>query len=583
MSDTDGMSVDNQALPFMSSLAIAVNSTFSYATNGTLFAAAVPTYTKDYAQRYVVPACQWLDGYVPYWHDGTAGIMSTRLVKALISGLTKQVVGERPIFKTKVDNDEENALSFITKWSDETDFMSAIYNGVGYALAIGTSLVKANVTYKKLNDEVKKEIWWSAHRFDQCFYMANNHGDVIDATFYLRTYTDTRKQQDVGGNGYNQYILVEHRFFHEVTKPVFTPNGDLLHTTGEMVPMVEYQMILAQTQMQKANTFLSNNKGVNYENLPKTVIEVFKRDFGTTRLNEPIELPFSNYLGVEVFKNAHSDLAVPQAQGFGESLIVPIINDCITYEYAEACLLRDAFLGKGVVYLPKQLNMQDMNASMQINNNGILSDFTGDHAIEILKGADPEKQQAMVVQHDLRVEEWQKLKENSLRDIATKWGMSAKILSSYLANAAVPQTATQVDSEDDVSVAFIQLTRSYFIKPINHIIKQTLLFNSKADVISFNFATPSLVNKDRLLQRLEQALNVGLIDEEDAIRTYFTDESEENIKRKIAKAIVRRKEIEERGLQTRLSGDWFNDNEPTDELVNEKDLDGTTEIKSNEN
>ena len=86
--------VDANLIGFQKGIAQAINDTFSYADNS-LFYAMMPVYYQAYAWRYIRPACQWLDGYVPNLHQGgLSGIVSTRIASSLITGLTKQIVGE---------------------------------------------------------------------------------------------------------------------------------------------------------------------------------------------------------------------------------------------------------------------------------------------------------------------------------------------------------------------------------------------------------------------------------------------------------------------------------------------------------
>ena len=53
---------------FRSSLQNAINNTYSYNNHANLFCALVPSHLKDYAQKYVLPRCQWVDGYEPALH-----------------------------------------------------------------------------------------------------------------------------------------------------------------------------------------------------------------------------------------------------------------------------------------------------------------------------------------------------------------------------------------------------------------------------------------------------------------------------------------------------------------------------------
>ena len=227
---------------------------------------------------------------------------------------------------------------------------------------------------------------------------------------------------------------------------------------------------------------------------------------------------------------------MPNGANLGESLIVPIESDIVTYEFAYSCRIRDMHLGKGKVYVPKSLSMGDLGG-VQTAKNGILGPMPGDDSpVEMVKGLDPEGQKAIVQQFQLRAEEWQRIIDDSLKAIAVKWGMSPKILASYLAQGSAQQTATQIDSEDDMSIAFINLCRSYFIDPLNKLLETTMNFYGRAANVTMLFASPSLVNKDRLLKRVENELNEGLIDVGDAIREMNPDLDEDSLMSKIAKA-----------------------------------------------
>ena len=63
-----------------------------------------------------------------------------------------------------------------------------------------------------------------------------------------------------------------------------------------------------------------------------------------------------------------------------------------------------------------------------------------------------------------------------------------------------------------MSIAFINLCRSYFIDALNRLLEATMNFYGRAANVTMRFASPSLVNKDRLLKRVESELNDGLID-----------------------------------------------------------------------
>lgn len=554
---------------FQRGLAQTVNETYNYA-NSSLFLGVMPAYYRDYAWRYLRPAIQWLDGYVSSLHQqGTSGIMATRIATKLITGLTKQVVGEKLIFKPNdktFDESTKDALQRISKWYDDNNIMKAVYAGVGFALGLGTSLLKMNVSNFS-------EIWWEAVRFDNCFYLADFKNEINEATFLIRGYTDTRKD-----HSNDQFYLVEHRFYHTIkAKDKYfslieeQPDGTFktIHKLGEKMPMVEYQVykVLGTTQ-NNVMPAISKSGSIPWEQIPICVREQIKSNYSTIRVEEPHPLPFAD-LGVVALLNGEIDLSVPTATNFGESMIVGIQDDLITYEVACSYLLRDMYLGKGTVYVPKSLSLQDINGINGISRDSVLNGV-GETKYEQISGVDPQKQGVVVQQFDIRAEQWQTVKENALKSIAVKWGMSPKILASFLAGSGAQQTATQVDSEDDLSIAFIYHTRAYFKNALNKLLEATLNYMGIPNNIKIDFASPSLLNKDRLIDRVSKELETGLIDIEDAIRTIYPDLDEEAIQEKIEKG---------KAAQEQRISDQFNEmNDDGSFGFEEKqqDMEGTT-------
>ena len=526
-------------------LAGAVNETYSYA-NSTLFIANIAGYYRDYAFHYIRPAIQWLDGFVPSLHNYGTGIMSTRIATKLISGLTKQICGERLIFRLKGEKTKENlaALRFISDWYSKNKVHKAIKNGIGFAFGVGTSLVK-------LNRKANGVLWIEPVRFDNCYFLSTFTGDVEEATFMIRGYIDTRDGKDRC-----QYFLCEHRFYKVYEKGLIKklPDGKYktIHRKGERVPMVEYRVHRATSQsLNNLMASSASRSSIHWEEIPAEIRRMIKHDYSTIRIDEEQELGFVD-LGTYIFLNGEGDISVPTGANFGESMIIGIQDDLITYEVASSYLLRDMDNGKGTVYLPKNLSLGDVGGGAPINEyeeeNGmvktpIVTPVIPPNAnnpygkmpntVETLKGVSPEDQQAIVQQFDVRPDQWQLIKENALKNIAVKWGMSPKVLASFLAQGSAQMTATQIDSEDDISIAFINLHRSYFIDTIQAIIEQVLNYNGFDANIEVRFASPSLINKDRLLNRIAQELQLGLITPEEAIREMNPDLDEEALQTKI--------------------------------------------------
>ena len=271
--------------------------------------------------------------------------------------------------------------------------------------------------------------------------------------------------------------------------------------------------------------------------------KALRDDYGALKVGIPQELPFRD-LGVVVCKDGELDISVPTAQCFGKSKIMDVQSDLINYEIGNAYRLRDAYLGKGTLYMPKSLSLSDLNGKGALPYGANVFSAMPETPIELMKGVDAESQQAIVKQFELRTTEWQRMCDDALKAIATKWGTTPKALSSYLAQGEAQQTATQIDSEDDMSIAFIEQERSYFIEPFNRLLETTLNFCGKEALAEVSFGNPSLVNKDRLLARTEKEYEMGLIDIEQAVRQTNPDLDEKALRMRIDKAMNRQAEIQ---------------------------------------
>ena len=522
-------------LQFQSALQNAVNKTYSYNNQTSLFCALVPPYMRDYADKYVRPCCEWVDGYVPEIHGVGSGVLATRTAGALIAGMAKQVAGERPIFRSSAPTQDkgEDLVSYCYTLSKEGNFRQAIYGAIGFAMTTGTSLIKLNV------DEDGKP-WWEAVRLDNAFFKTDFRGRVKEACFYINNYTDTKTQ--------TRFYMVEKRYYWTTDQVKVFYNAQnkkytLALPKGAKVPMAEYKVYRCGSRVLTKNDLKPIGVSTPWEQLPNWLQDDIKEDYGALMVDVPKILPLTN-IGVEICKDGELDLSIPTAQCFGKSKILDVQSDLINYEFANAYRLRDAYLGKGTLYIPKSMSMGDLSPVGAIAKQGNMLSALPETPVELMKGVDPEGQQAIVKQFNLRVAEWQKMMDDSLKAIATKWGTTPKALSSYLSQGEAQQTATQIDSEDDMSIAFINQERSYFSEPFNRLLKTTLELVGKPYGVELTFGNPSLVNKDRLLARTEKEYAMGLIDIEDAVRQTNPDLDEDALCAKIEKAKARQKEMQ---------------------------------------
>lgn len=564
--DTGATENANFGMPtFVSGLARIVNNTYYY-ENNSLFVSLMPTYMREYALRYVKPCLDWLDGFVKEIHfDAQMGIMSTKIAKSLITGLAKQVVGEKLLFKMNVEQpteiDREN-LKKANKWATENQIIRSVFSGVAWAMASGDALIKLNKTAGGV-------AWWESFRFDTCSFLTDFCGKVIDATFLIHAYTDTRE-----GKSNIRYCLCEHRFYKTYEQAEIDARSlQVLHKKGDKVAMVEYVVHRTSGQLNNNTNSKELKNGVKWDELPHEIRNAIRNDYSAFRIGEPQQLGFTN-IGVEILINANRDLGIPYGNFLGQGLLFEAQSDLITYEYATSCKLRDMYLGKGTLYMPKSMNFNDV-ANLGMNDSAIQG--YGDGKIEFMKGVNPEEQKAIVQQFELRGDQWQNICNNAICNIATKWGMSPKVLSSFLVNGQANMTATQIDSEDDASISFIMLERSYFVEPINRLLETTLNYMGISTNLNVKFSTPSLVNKDRVIARQKELLDSGLTSLEDAIREIYPDLEEEQLQKKVQDAMKKQQEMQDTNNFFKQDNNDFNDTMLDNDLFGkDKQLDGTT-------
>jgi hypothetical protein len=150
----------------------------------------------------------------------------------------------------------------------------------------------------------------------------------------------------------------------------------------------------------------------------------------------------------------------------------------------------------------------------------------------------------MSVQFNLRTAEWVQTQDNILKKIATTIGMSPKTIAGYLDDAQGQKTATEIDAEDDATISFIEIKRGIFERALNKLLQVVTDFYGFVDNIEVRFATPSLVNQDKIIDRAIRLLDSGLADEEEALKLIYPDDDERQIQERVAKMKVKQNEIE---------------------------------------
>jgi len=514
-------------------LTYAINQTYSLSDNSQFYAFVNPSYY-DYYWRIVRINLQWYDGFVVGIHNLENGIASTRIATTIVNGIAKQVLGSDILFKAKDESSQESLDYISNEWSKKSNFKNATNLMVRYSLASGTSAMVLNYAFT--------DLWCEAVRQDYFYCETDFRGNVVDFTRYIKGYLNLNGAKENCGEDFQNYFLVEHRKFgcyKEIVKKSFVNEKGVEETrkycvVKKNVPLIEYQVYHYTGQMLTSKNMVGNvQKGLDWKNIPKSLRDSIKKNYSSIVLNKEMRLPFKDTLGVVLCKY-DLDGSVPAGQ-FGTGVLTNIRSDLIDYECCHAYALRDMYNAQGQVGVPKTLTTGKLT--------GVANIYSQDKMNYETYEGNPDTQKPIITQFDFRPDGWQIKEDSIFKSMATKLNTSPKMLASYMTNANVQKTATQVDSDDDSVIAFIDNARSQFSEPINEILETVSSFYAKQGGVEVKFSSVGGINKDAIVDRVIKMFDAGFIDLREAIREINPDDSEAQIDDKLIKAQTRQNEL----------------------------------------
>ena len=125
--------------------------------NNEQFYALVPHPYRDYYFRFVKKFFYWYDGFVPYFHNTTSGMFSSRLAYTILHKLAQQTVGNRLMFDDEGIPDKNsythhgktyNSLEWIEHWSNDNLLDTKVVQAQEWAYAGGDSILKLDTDAK---------------------------------------------------------------------------------------------------------------------------------------------------------------------------------------------------------------------------------------------------------------------------------------------------------------------------------------------------------------------------------------------------------------------------------------------------
>lgn len=517
--------------------------TISEWTNNTSFYVLYPKYYYSFANRWLRRWLGWYDGFVQGVHDGSGGLLSTRIGTTLVRRIASQIYGGGLIFEQEDECvNGKDALDKVNYWVRMTNFGTKIKNAIEFATAGGTCAIKTNVSKSKGINE-KNDLWIDIFRADRMYLDFDFKGKVVRGRFLVNKYTNT-----VPSKKECHFYIVEDRYYEK-------------NKLGEMRPYAEYKIFQVTGDVANLDVPLQSGRSLGITELPKDVQRAITEEYGILDLNKKQLLPFTD-LGVDVMKYSEFISNLPDLQ-FGESLLAPIQTYLFMYDYMYSCFNTDLYLGRGRVLVPKWMQKPKGGKPAEQNwNNGLDSFMYTQY--ETING---EQQKPIPVQFDLRAQDWVTTRNNLLEAMSTAIGMSPSTIASYLNDNTI-RTAREVSSSESSTTLLVETKRALIIEPINSVIDRMLHYYSFPVDVTAKFSKSGQTNTSLQIEDIINKLNAGLISLESALKELNSDMSSDQIKQELVR-IKQDKQEKQDQQQSELFGDMkFNDEDG--DFVNEK-------------
>lgn len=483
---------------------------YSYVNRSAFYANINGTY-RQYMVRWVQNALWWYDGWVPYFHNNSQGIFSTKLATALVNGTAKKVIGGRIYFKTKnkekLVKDEKGeykinpALAFITsEWSEKANFAKEIKKAITYSASAGFALIKLD----KQADGLKVK----ALRADSFYPVIGFNGEIIELTCFIRDFTN---MTSIGNQtNFENYYVVEHRFF-----------GDFKRFDGTIIPnapQVRYEIKKTTGTVTTTTDYDGQGNRIEFASLPKAIRSKIGRAFSGIRFDCPVLLPFNSHLGAEIVNWADSVSALPELP-FGDGLLHNILPYLQSFDYYWSAFNTDMYLGRGRVLVDKEMQSPQAKANNQEYNSGLDSMmFT-----QIRRSANGEPIQPTPIQFDLRSQSWEQIRTMIIQNIAINTGLNLASIASFLNDTNSARTAREISTEESETALFVDDKREILERPINRLLKIVTTYYGYTDDVVLRWSSAGLSNIYARSEMIATGLASGFISPQKAVQMFNQD------------------------------------------------------------
>jgi hypothetical protein len=486
----------------------------------------VPANFKFYYYNTIRRSLYWYQGYVPEIHNPSVGIMATGIGNTIVKEVTKLIIGGRVFFENKFkEKDYGNAnktLQGFNIWSNEYKFQNTIKQLVEYLGAGGTT---ALVSY--VNDI--GDLYCIPYRIDQFFYDVDSQNRPTYFFGFIGFYTAKIETGQGRQNKENNFYLGEERFYDENLKPY-----------------KRFTIKRASSNVATGQSFdISQAQNMSWEQLPKNIQKIIKRDFPDIRFGVDIPINFTNDLGVDLFRFTVVN-RVPEVK-MGESVLLNVFKYLIDYEYAESALDTDMYIGRGKVLIPEQMRNPSDSVYQTYYSGYDTLIFTK------MPMLNAQEQKPIAIQFELRADDWMKLRNNTAEKIASTIGVGGSDIFAYLRDATgSSKTATQIADETRKTLSFVEEKRDIIINDLDPFFKRWKEFYNAPDYLKIKFSSQNLVNRLVTLDEIRVKKEIGL-STFDIFKEVYPDKDDDQIQEMVDKKFAEMTKIQEINAQVQTA------------------------------
>lgn len=398
-----------------------------------------------YMQQMVRPCVAYGSGVA----DGAINsTLKSSVGKALVDGATRLVIGDKVFFEGN-----DTSCAFLSDiWRHKVGFDYFLSRSQRFKFLAGSSLIKLNIDEHGIP-------YPTAVRLDRALPSVNDCGEVVGCVCFI-SLLESMERKD---GETTDYWLVEDRHYAEdgakvVVFKVFSKQGI---ANAPVLPS-PYQA------------------GIPYDNLPKQV-RVSLHKLGAPRINEELELPFKDGLGVWMLNRTATNSAIPDAH-FGDPLLLGALDLLWSIDVVFSGTMVDVLNGSGKVLVPKMF-IQDTINKLQQQYPGTAFNITtaeldgyGDESFVYVQpnGFDREKQSPTPVQFDIRGEQYRTVWEMFQREAVVRCGFSPTSIFPHLTPDGSAKTATEVTAEENLTRASVQQAHALDLPVYNRLLREVL-------------------------------------------------------------------------------------------------------------